>query len=198
MKQMRKTPARFVLLIAAWLSSSMSGADPLHKVGNEGAWRHEDSGWMFPKQVGGFARVGAPYTIDGNNDVGVEYQQSSGEPRLEAVVDVYASDSAATEATLDGAKASAARKAGADARIRSETPFPIDALDGIRGVKFTYRADEALPGDQARLYFFATERWRVKVLASTQISGDDGDEALDAFVQALPWSTLGSDPGVLH
>lgn len=171
------------------LTSSISSADPLHPFGNEGAWRHEYSGWQFPKVVGGFSRVMAPYTIDGNNDVGVRYENASG---IIAIVEVYVADSAAPDATLDGAKANAAKTAGESAHMQSERPFPIEAHNAsVRGTKVTFAADDA----RTRLYFFAADRWSVKVLGAA--SGDDADKVLDSFVHALPWDTLG-DPTALH
>jgi len=183
----------FCLLLAASWPSGPSVADPLHKFGNEGAWVHVDSGWVFPKDVGSFARVTQPYNIDGNNDAGVEYRQASG---LRAEVEIYAADSAAAGATLDGAKNNAALKAGESAHIESEKPFSVDALNDASGVKVTYVANGKPAGTLTNLYFFTTDRWRIKVLASTQGPGKDDDLALDAFVQALPWITLGTDPGL--
>lgn len=170
------------------LTSSIGTADPLHPFGNEGAWRHEYSGWQFAKQVGDFSRVQAPYTIDGNNDVGVRYEHAAG---LSAVVEVYLADSAAPDAKLEGAKASAAQKAGESAHIHSERSFRIGAHQVVRGTKITYAADDA----QTSLYFFEANRWTVKVLGSA--SGNSSDKVLDAFVRALPWESLG-DPAALH
>jgi hypothetical protein len=168
--------------------SSVSTADSLHPFGNEGAWRHEYSGWQFAKQVGGFSRVMPPYTIDGNNDAGVRYESASG---VSAVVEIYVFDSAATDAKLTGAKASAAQKAGASAHIQSEQPFRIKEHKAVRGTRITYAADDA----RTSLYFFEANRWTVKVLGTG--SGEDAGKVLDAFVRALPWATLG-DPTALH
>lgn len=178
------------LLAASWLSGP-SLADPLHKFGTEGAWIHVDSGWQFPKTVGDFARVTQPYNIDGNSDAGVEYRQAAG---LQVEVEIYAADSAATGASLDGAKANAADKAGEAAGVQAQKPFKIDALKDADAVKVTYQPEGK--GAQTNLYFLTTDRWHVKVLASTQDRGKAGDEALDAFVQALPWNTLGTESGV--
>lgn len=183
------------LLIASILTSVASMADPLHKYGNEGAWCHVDSGWMFPKDVGNFARVLQPYNIDGNNDAGAEYRQDSGlQGAIE--VDVYAADSAAMDATIDGAKSTAARKAGEGAKVESEKPFQLDAAKGLKGVKVKYAADAGTAGQQTNLYYFTTDRWHVKVLAQARLAANESDQALDAFVQALPWNTLGTNPGI--
>lgn len=188
MNRPHKTTALLALFLASSFTSLNSVADPLHKYGNEGAWVHVDSGWMFPKDVGNFGRVGAPYNIDGNNDAGVEYRQ----PEAQVEVDIYAADSAATDATLDGAKATAARKAGEAARAESEEPFEVAALKDASGVKITYGA----AGARTNLYYFTTDRWRVKVLASTQVGGEEGDRVLDDFVAALPWNSLGTNVGM--
>lgn len=190
-------PALLALLIASTLTGAGSMADPLHKYGNEGAWCHVDSGWMFPKDVGDFARVLQPYSIDGNNDAaGAEYRQESGQLQGAVEVDVYAADSAATDANIDGAKATAARKAGESARVESEQPFKIGAAKGLSGVKIKYATDATTSGEQTNLYYFTTDRWRVKVLARAKLAGNESDKALDTFVQALPWNTLGTNPGI--
>lgn len=192
MKRLGKSRALLALLIASTLTGTASVADPLHKYGEEGAWCHVDSGWMFPLNVGSFARVLQPYNIDGNNDAGAEYKQESGlQGAIE--VDVYAAESAATDANIDGAKATAARKAGEGAKVESEKPFQLDAAKGLNGVKIKYATDAEASGAQTNLYYFTTDRWHVKVLARGKI---EGDKALDAFVQALPWSTLGTNSGI--
>lgn len=191
MKRTGIASACCVLIAAAWLASP-SFADPLHKFGKEGAWVHVDSGWMFPKDVGEFARVMQPYNIDGNNDAGVEYRQPSG---LQADVEIFAADSGAMGATLDGAKSNASSKAGEAAHVQSEQPFEVDALKDASGVKITYAAEGKAAEAHTNLYYFTTNRWRVKVLARTQGRGKD-DEALDAFVRALPWKTLDTNPGL--
>lgn len=196
MKRFGKAPALLALLIASTLTGAASVADPLHKYGDEGAWCHVDSGWMFPKDVGNFARVLQPYNIDGNNDAGAEYKQESGPLQGAVEVDVYAADSAATDANIDGARVTAARKAGEGAKVESEKPFQIDAVKGLNGVKVKYATDAKASGGQTNLYYFTTARWRVKVLAHARQAGNESDQALDAFVQALPWSTLGTDPGI--
>lgn len=183
-------------LLALLIASTSSLADPLHKYGNEGAWCHVDSGWMFPQDVGSFARVLQPYSIDGNNDAGAEYRQQSGPLQGAVEVDVYAADSAATDANIDGAKATAARKAGEGAKVESEKPFKVGGAPGLNGVKIEYATNANTPGGQISLYYFTTDRWRVKVLARGERAGKDSDEVLDAFVQALPWTTLGTNPGI--
>src|SRR5690606_34950762 len=140
------------LLLAALAASSLLGPahpDPLHKFGSVDAWIHVNSGWQFPKDVHGFARVGQPYNIDGNDDAGAEYRQASG--RLLAEVVIYAADSAAPGASLDAAKATTAAKAGETAHVKAEKPFEIAALKGSGGVKVTYVVKK---GAQTNLYFF--------------------------------------------
>jgi hypothetical protein len=195
MKRFGKAPT-LALLLAATLTGTAGMADPLHKYGDEGAWCHVDSGWMFPKDVGDFARVLQPYSIDGNSDSGAEYRQESGLLQGAVEVDVYAAESAATDANIDGAKATAASKAGEGTKVESERPFKIGAVKGLNGVKIKYATDANASGEQTNLYYFTTDRWRVKVLARAKLAGKESDKALDAFVQALPWNTLGTNPGI--
>lgn len=194
MKQMAKAPALIAVVLACW-AVPVSLADPLHKFGDEGAWRHEDSGWLFPKQMGAFTRVTVPYTIDGNNDVGAQYEQVVNGTRAAAVVEVYASDSAAADAKLENAKATAARTAGTVARLESDQAFRPDARNELHGVKVTYTSDAGSRRAQTSLYFIESGRWIVKILA--QHAGENADRALDAFVHGMRWDTLGV-PGNLH
>src|SRR5690606_22446486 len=132
--------------------------------------------WQFPKAVDGFSREMQPYNIDGNSDAGAEYRTASAQ--LQAAVEIYAADSAAPGATLDGARAGAIAKAGDTKPMESEQPFQIEDLkDGtsVKGVKLTYFVNGTakathtstgkLTGPVMNLYFFTTDRWRVKVLA---------------------------------
>jgi hypothetical protein len=196
MKRTASKPALLALLIASTLTGAVSLADPLHKYGNEGAWCHVDSGWMFPENVGNFARVLQPYSIDGNSDAaGAEYRQESGPLQGAIEVDVYGIDSMATDAKLDGAKATAAHKVGEGAKIESEQPFKLGAAKDLKGVKVNYAAGANASG-RTHLYYFTTDRWHVKVLATVTGTSKESDEELDAFVQALPWNTLGTNPGI--
>jgi hypothetical protein len=185
------------VLATCLFASLASTADPLHQVGNEGAWRHEYSGWQFAKQVGEFSRVMAPYTIDGNNDAGVRYEYVSDGSRVDAVVEIYLADSAAPDAKLDGAKASAAHKAGDAAKVQAKQPFRIASHESMHGTKITYAVNGKASGPQTSLYFFEANRWTVKVLGSVDSASADAGKVLDGFVRALPWDTLG-DPTALH
>lgn len=187
------SPAALVAAAFALLWSMLALADPLHKFGGDGAWRHEGSGWMFPRQVGDFDRHDAPYTIDGNNDVGAEYATLAAGARRSALVDVYYADSAASGATLEGAKTMSATKRGA--RLISEQPFAVNTQHELVGIKATY---EPIEGSKAALYFFKTPHWVVTVRTTAQSDDADANTAFDELVRALPWDTLDSDPGDLH
>ena len=195
---MAKAQGLFVIALACSLFGPAGLADPMHKYGNAGAYRHEHSGWLFPKQVGDFTRLGEPYLIDGSSsDIGGEYAQGQNETRVAASVEVYGSDSVASDAQLKNAKTSAARKAGAAAHLQAEEPFQL--RDELSAVKVTYVPEAKAQRSQTRLYFVTTERWVVKVLASIGTEDDDAGRTLDAFVRDLPWNTLGVDPGdLLH
>ena len=183
-----KNPRLPLLLLAFSLAATATLADPVHQHGNDGAWRHEYSGWMFPTHVGAFSRTMQPYTIDGNSDVGVQYRAAGS--AVVAVVEVFVADSAAVDAKLEGAKASAASKAGGST-VESEQPFEVDSKTDVHGVKITYAADAKSAGARTNLYYFTSAQWHVKVFASTTQAQEA--KALDAFVQALPWDTLGAE-----
>jgi hypothetical protein len=147
---------------------------------------------MFPVQVGEFTRSRPPYTIDGNNDVGAKYQQ----PTASAIVEIFAADSAASDATLSGAKVNAARKAGESVHATADEPFRLDAKHDLSGVKISYVPQAQSSGPQTNLYFFATDRWHLKVLVTAPSTSADTGKALDMFVQSLPWNTLGTESGI--
>lgn len=193
---MRRIATTLTLFIASTLTGAATVADPLHKYGDDGAWCHVESGWMFPKEVGDFVRVLQPYNIDGNNDAGAEYRQESAALSGKVEVEVYAADSAAKDANMDGARATAAHKAGADAKVDSEQPFEIAGMNGLNSVKIKYATNAGAAAGQTTLYYVSTDRWRVKVLAQAGSTSSSSDRALDAFVQSLPWNSLGTNPGI--
>lgn len=182
-------------LIATTLVVSLSlqptFADPLHKVGREGAWQHEQSGWVFPKQIGALARVGAPYEIDGTCDVGAEYEGVVDGVRTQATVHIYASDSAAQDADL------VAAKGATDGKSKAEERFQVETRAEIVGTKVTYELDEQHPS-HAALYFIESQNWIVNVRTTSDAESGTASPSLDWFVNDLPWGTLGTEPGSLH
>lgn len=178
-----------IRLTAAWLlaASLPCMADPLHAVGDDGTYRHEDSGWLFRAQVADFERVGSPYTIDGNADAGAHYQHEG----VLIVVDVFARESFANDATVDGAKRTAAKAAGEAARATAEEAVALGSGADIHAIRVVYTlADKT----GAVLYFAEKKPWTVKIL----VTGAQDAGAVDAFVRALPWQTLGADTSDLH
>jgi hypothetical protein len=182
-------------VLAAFLSIQVALADPLHKSGMEGDYVHEGSGWIFPRQIGSAERVGAPYTIDGSNDVGAEYAMMADGPRQRTVlVEVYYADSAASGAKLASASLAMQRESGTEAaaQLRSQESF---VAAQVTGNKLTYES----PADsRSTLYFFRTPQWVVTVRSHARSSDTVESKALDEFVRALRWDTLGTDPGDLH
>lgn len=166
-------------------------ADPLHKVGREGAWQHEQSGWVFPKQIGALARVGAPYEIDGTYDVGAEYEGVVDGVHTQATVHIYASDSAAQDADL------VAAKGATDGKAKAEEPFQLETHAEIVGTKVTYELDKQHPSNAA-LYFIRSQNWIVNVRTTRDAASGTAPQSLDWFVNDLPWETLGTEPGNLH
>ncbi len=183
-------------VLAAFLSIQVALADPLHKSGMEGNYVHEGSGWIFPRQIGSAERVGAPYTIDGSNDVGAEYAMMADGRRQRTVwVEVYYPDSAASGAKLESASFAMQRDSGTEAaaQLRSQEPF---VAAQVTGKKLAY---ESQAGSRwSTLYFFRTPQWTVTVRSHARSSDTVESKALDEFVRALRWDTLGTDPGDLH
>lgn len=196
----RRRTALTLLLAPAALACAAVTADPLHAVGSDGEHRHEGSGWIYPLQVAEFVRTDAPYTIDGNNDVGAEYRQDTAQGRRIAVVEVYYPDSAADGARLETAKRVAQRAAGEErsVRARAEEPFAIPQAPGLDGVRIGYETRSGSAALARSLYFFRTSAWIVSVRTVAPMNDRNATPALDRFVRSLRWETLGTDPGDLH
>jgi hypothetical protein len=187
-------------ILAMMLCVQSAPADPLHKFGTEGAWRHEGSGWMFPKHIGGFERIGAPYTIDGNDDVGAEYVTVSEGMRRSARVEVYYADSATGGAKLAAAQASVRTHSNAAlaTELHSAWPLTIVQLRDSLAVESICMPHTGTDNSQSALYFVQTPAWVVTICTTVQGLDSQAAAALDDFVRALRWDTLGSDPGDLH
>lgn len=192
---MAKTQSMWVTgLLGGWLACSACTADPLHQYGPTQVWRHENSGWKFLDEVGGFKRAATPYTIDGGPDVGINYAPVNAESNVTAVLEIFLADSPAIDATPEGARASAAKRASDSSLVSKETPFRLVTRPELQATKVTF-ASNAKSGPRSLLYFVTNDRFRVKVLVNR--TGDpSGDKAVDDFVQALPWNTLGTDPNI--
>jgi hypothetical protein len=186
---MKKTRACCLIALTFAIWSHAGVADTLHKYGQEGAWIHADSGWVFPTRIGEYARVDEPYSIDGNNDVGVEYERVVDDVRTLVIVEVFSAQSAAEHATLGTARAAMERRFGA---LEEEQPFAVEGKLEIEGRRLKY---EGTADTAASLYFLKAEQWVVNIRTSSALEAPEGAQSLDAFVRALPWDTLGSDSG---
>src|SRR5262245_55997516 len=91
--------------IAIWLAAvfvAPAGADVLEKLDN-GDLRHGASGWVFPKQLGEFAREGDPVVVNATDSV-AQYKDAHD---ASATVYVYPGTSSAPDASFAGARAAA-------------------------------------------------------------------------------------------
>ena len=82
---------RYLPVAIAWLAmtfSSHASADPLHAIANDAYWHHE-SNLIFPAQLAGFTRVGAPQELDGSTTVSAYYAQGAGDARLVVQIMVF-------------------------------------------------------------------------------------------------------------
>jgi hypothetical protein len=167
-----------------------SMADTLHAIA-DGAFQHHGSSWIFPRQIGDFARVGAPQDVDGTIDVVAYYAKVEGSVRTTAVVSVYPPESAAAEATLASAKAAieSTLKAAKQETVRSEGPFNVGEQPELVGVKASYKADAAA-GSQTNLYFIDTGAWIVKIRGVAERADKNTDPMLDDFVRGQRWESL--------
>jgi hypothetical protein len=185
--------ARVLLsVIACFLADSASLADPLHEIDN-GAVQHEDSGWIFPKQIGEFIRVGVPQTIDGTSDVNAYYERVVNGSRTLATVDVYPPDSAAPDAAFASSKAAIELKLGSGGRkpSQSESVFKVGKERVLAGRQVVYKVGADSTGSQTSLYFIDTGKWIVKIRATTERTESDSAQKLDDFARGQAWESLG-------
>jgi len=168
-------------------------SDPLHKVGQAEAWQHEQSGWIFPKQVAEFERMLPPYEIDGTYDVGAEYEHVEKSGRTRATVHVYAKDSAAAEANFGAAKQKPRFGAAeSHAHALAEEPCSIEVAVEVRCRKVTYVSDT--DAEHSQLYFVESNDWIVNVRTTTTGNPAHTSALTDRFVSELNWNKLGTVP----
>jgi hypothetical protein len=190
----RKIAAAFLVWL---LCTPASFADAWHRFGKEDAFWHHGSGWIFPRQIGAFELLRSPYQIDGNDDVGAEYEMVVNGVRRTAFVDIYYPNSAAIWAKLDTARAAmqSRSKAGSAVRLKSEDKLAIAQRPEIMGVRTTYSSSSETGDAQLGLCFFRAANWVVTIRTSAPATDVEAVKALDAFVQAQRWDTLGTDSG---
>lgn len=195
MKRVREgtNRARVLLsMIACFLADAASLADPLHEIG-DGAVQHEDSGWIFPKQIGEFIRVGVPQTIDGTSDVNAYYERAVNGLRTLATVDVYPPDSATPDAAFASSKAAIELKLGSGGRkpLQSESVFKVGKERALAGRQVVYKVRAGSTDSQTNLYFIDTGRWIVKICATVERTESDTTQKLDHFARGQAWESLG-------
>lgn len=178
--------AALAAILLGLLISPAALCDPWHKFAKQDAYWHHGSGWVFPRTVGAFVLQGSPAQIDGNEDLTSEYRMERNGARSTAFVDVYYPNSAAVGAKLDTARAASQPKCESS---QSEGKVGVDMHPEIRGLKVVFEPKSTAECAGSVLYFFQTPQWVVTVRAS-----GPADAALDEFVQALRWDSLGTDP----
>lgn len=179
------------LVLGACLALSQMGlADTLHPA-RDGAYWHHDSGWVFPERIGPFVRIGIPQDVAGSIDIIAYYAREDG-PRITAVVDVYAADSAQNDATLAQAKASFSSELhGASVRAESQMKGHESSIYPVARVNFQ-AGTEALRTAHA-LYFASARAWLVKVRVALPSDDPELVEVTDTFVRDLRWDSLGQE-----
>jgi hypothetical protein len=159
----------------------------------DGGVRHTESGWVFPKAVGEFQRVGNPEEVAGTRDKVAKYERSAEGNRIAATVYVYPADSRAEDASLEGAKAVivAGLKSAALAQSWSEGPFRAGKTPVLVGEKAFYKIGIGPDSSQTNLYYFDTGKWVVKIRLTPQKTEKDTFQSLDTFVRDQSWDSLG-------
>lgn len=157
-----------------------AAADPLHEI-DDGHHQHEDSGWIFMKEIAGFTLVGMPYTVEGSTHVTAHYQQSVDGKRFAAVVHVYPPEAVAADATLEGAERTLAAKWKGDPG--GNQLVNVADQPSLKATKVSFAT-----ASTAVLYFIDTGRWIVRIEATGE--GIDST-ALDAFARQQNWNSFG-------
>ena len=151
---------------------------------------HVASGWIFPRQIGEFERVGTPVIVEGTSDVAAEYQDSR---MMNATVYVYPPTTIVQDAKLEGAKAVIEHDLANEALAQrwSEGPFRAGTTPLLLGAKVFYKVGLGPDSWQTSLYLFETGPWIVKV----RITGPSADQGVfqraDGFVREQRWDSLG-------
>ena len=156
-----------LLLAIAVSVPGMAAADPLHSVGGSSLWRHEFSGWLFPVEMAGLQRVGYPYQLDGGDSAGVEYVAPGG--------------------------------AGIDLEIHvllgSDLPAPMEGAAYAPTTAADKQGTRIAVVENGKLvvrYLVFWQAWAVRIVAKVPADTDNAAGKLDAAVDALPWTSLGS------
>jgi hypothetical protein len=173
-----------VSITAWWLYMPVAGADPIHAI-TQGAFQHHDSGWIFPQQVAGFKRVGAPQDVDGSRDAVAYYARAEKRGRSTAVIDIYPKDSAVGAVTVAQAQTALEREAGLAAAKRVHTRLEV-SKPALAIAKVSYRAGTVT----TCLYFTERGEWIVKIRLS---SATLAPRAMDDFVRNQRWESLAGD-----
>jgi hypothetical protein len=175
-----------VLLLTGTLAASpLAVADPIHAVGNGDYWHH-DSGWVFPERVGEFVRIGFPQDVAGSRDAVGYYERILNGVKVVVDVDVFPSDSAAENISLESARAALVTAVDG-------TPGQLgdDALSLKRGLQATrLRFTPSVDAPAQALYFVVAGEWRVRIRVSVPTAAREVLNDVDAFVQSQKWENL--------
>jgi hypothetical protein len=163
--------------------ASIVHADTLHDIG-AGSFQHHDSGWIFPRQIGEFVRIGAPQDVDGTIDVVAYYAREAQDGRTTASIDVYPKNSAVSQASYDDSVTAlateshaAATSALAKSEIRIDGALPLTAI-------------EVHSETQSALYFVDTGHWIIKVRVRNERTNVAALASIEAFVRQQRWDSL--------
>lgn len=187
---MRKSVLPFIAILLTPLHTAMAQATL--QAGPDNAAQHQQSGWVFPKKVGKLERKSEPTVIAGTNDVVAQYETGKGDNKIVTTVYVYASNSAALDASYDGAKAAIEQRLNGPlgmAQLWSEGPFTVGNTRKLMGRKSFFKGGLGPTSVADTLYHFDTGQWTVKI----RMTGREelkSFEIGDAFVKALPWDSL--------
>ncbi len=172
--------------LAGAITLTVAQADPIHRIENDAYWHH-DSGWVFPERIGDFVREGAAQDVAGSRDAVAHYVRMLRGVRVVAAVDVFPSDSAVEQATLESARAALVADASGAAGTITDDLLPVAHGLTTSRVRFTPTAPYA---PAQTLYFTTAGEWRVRIRVEIPAAVREVSNELDAFVAGQRWDTL--------
>jgi len=188
--------------LAAALCCGVAHAAPPRLIGGADAaiWKgavdsgplsHIATGAVFDDKIASFSRIRIAAVDDGDDgdDVQLSYELKRGSNRTVATVYLFRPGDL-PEHRLAGSLR-ALGTVSPTAFVWADGPFAIDAPRKLSLFKGTYKTGIGPDTVMDYLYFGNIGRWTVKVRATLPSPDDDAEEqAIDAFVRALPWQAI--------
>jgi hypothetical protein len=196
-KTILATAVSALLFSGSALAQEQVGGHTIYRTADPAIWTgdatsgplvHKETNTSFPEQIGPFKRTRV-MAIDNGRDVAVHYEQARAGGALEITVFLFQPGDAADHALKGSVEA--LTQGGLMQIVWSDGPFDVDAPTRLRLFKGTYKTGIGPGAVMDYLYFGNLGKWTVKVRATLPSPKELSEEqAMDAFVGALPWSSI--------